>query len=98
MKPVNVIVKNTIKQIVIQTVYLIIVSVLNIIKDVLNTVVTQYASGSEIERLRGETSIIFTELLMRYNNSLHLITNGLMLIVFVYMIYSAYKYVVNTWV
>lgn len=98
MKPVNIIVKNTIKQIAVQTVYLIILSVLNIIKDVLNTVVTQYACGSEIERLKGETPVVLTELLMRYNNSLHLIANGLMLIVFVYMIYSAYKYVVNTWV
>ena len=73
-----------------------ILTLISIGKQVLNTIITQYGVTSEIQRLKGETPLAVVEVLQNHTNSLHLAANGLMLIVIILMAYSAFKYVKNT--
>ena len=75
-----------------------ILTLISIGKQVLNTIITQYGVTSEIQRLKGETPLAVVEVLQNHTNSLHLAANGLMLIVIILMAYSAYKYVKNTFI
>lgn len=88
--------KNSIKLVISETLYGLILSIITIGKNVLNTIIQQYGDTAEIQRLKGEGSLAWVEVLMNHNNSLHLIANGLILIVVILMVYSAYKYIQNT--
>ena len=87
---------NSIKLIITEIAYSLILTLISIGKQVLNTIITQYGVTSEIQRLKGETPLAAVEVLQNHTNSLHLAANGLMLIVIILMAYSAYKYVKNT--
>ena len=87
---------NSIKLIITEIAYSLILTLISIGKQVLNTIITQYGVTSEIQRLKGETPLAVVEVLQNHTNSLHLAANGLMLIVIILMAYSAYKYVKNT--
>jgi hypothetical protein len=89
-------VKNSIKLIITETLYGLILSIITTGKNVLNTVIAQYGNTSEIQRLKGESPLAWVEVLMEHNNSLHLAANGLMLIIIILMAYSLYKYIKNT--
>lgn len=91
------IVRNSIKLVISETLYSLVLTVISIGKNVLNTVIAQYGNTSEIQRLKGEAPLAWVEVLMSHNNSLHLAANGLMLIVIILMGYAAYKYVTNTY-
>jgi hypothetical protein len=91
------IVRNSIKLVITETFYGLILTIISIGKNVLNTVIAQYGNTSEIQRLKGETSLAWVEVLMNHNNSLHIAANGLILIVVILMFYAAYNYVVNTY-
>lgn len=87
---------NSIKLVITEIAYSLILTLISIGKQVLNTIITQYGVTSEIQRLKGETPLAVVEVLQNHTNSLHLAANGLMLIVIILMAYSAYKYVKNT--
>lgn len=87
---------NSIKLVITEVAYSLILTLISIGKQVLNTIITQYGVTSEIQRLKGETPLAVVEVLQNHTNSLHLAANGLMLIVIILMAYSAYKYVKNT--
>ena len=87
---------NSIKLVINEVAYGLILTLISIGKQVLNTIITQYGVTSEIQRLKGETPLAVVEVLQNYTNSLHLAANGLMLIVIILMAYSAYKYMKNT--
>lgn len=87
---------NSIKLVIIEVAYGLILTLISIGKQVLNTIITQYGVTSEIQRLKGETPLAVVEVLQNHTNSLHLAANGLMLIVIILMAYSTYKYVKNT--
>ena len=86
---------NSIKLVITEIAYGLILTLISIGKQVLNTIITQYGVTSEIQRLKGETPLAVVEVLQNHTNSLHLAANGLMLIVIILMAYSAYKYVKN---
>ena len=90
------IVKNSIKLVISETFYGLILALINLGKNVIRILIENEGANSEIQRLKGEGSIAWVETLMNYNNSLRLLGNGLMLIVIILMGYSAYKYITNT--
>ena len=91
------VVRNSIKLVITETLYGLILTIISIGKNVLNTVIAQYGNTSEIQRLKGETPLAWVEVLMNHNNSLHIAANGLILIVMILMFYAAYNYVANTY-
>ena len=91
------IVKNTIKFVFVEVCYGLILSVVALGQKIINTIVTQGATTSEVQRLKGETPLVVTEVLKNYNNSINLVTVGLCVVIVILMIYSAYKYVNKTY-
>lgn len=91
------IVKNSIKLVVVEILYSLILTIITTAKEILNTIIAQYGNTSEIQRLKGETPLVWVEVLMNHNNSFCLAANGLILIIAILMGYAAYKYVVNTY-
>lgn len=87
---------NSIKLIIIEIAYGLVLTFINVGKQVLDTIITQAGATSEIQRLKGETPLAVVEVLQNHTNSLHLAANGLTLIIIILMTYSAYKYVKNT--
>lgn len=92
------IVKNTIKFIFVEVCYGLIISLIGIGQKVVSTIATQGAASSEVQRLKGETTLAVTEVLKNYNNSINLVTCGLIAAVVILMAYSAYKYVDKTFI
>lgn len=91
------IIKNTIKLVLGETAYGLLISLICVVKNVIQTLAAQGAATSEIQRLKGEMPMAVSEILMRYNNSLHLISNCLIFIIVILMAYAVYNYIVNTY-
>lgn len=87
---------NSIKLVIIEIAYGLILTLINVGEQILNTIITQDGATSEIQRLKGETPLVVVEILQNHTNSPHLVANGLMLIVIILMVYSVYKYIKNT--
>lgn len=89
------IVKNVIKLVFVEMGWGLLLGLLSTFKKILETVVGQGAATAEIQRLNGEVPLVVTEALMNYNNNLHLISNGLIFVIIILMVYSAYKAVMK---
>lgn len=84
-----------VKLTIVEVLYGLLISFINIVKSMIEIAVSQTASNAEIARLKGEMPLVVTETISKYNNSLHLIANGFIFILVVLMIYECYKFYEN---
>lgn len=93
---VNKIVKNSVKLVLTETLYGLLLSLISFTRKILDVVIMQYGNTSEIQRLKGESSLTVSETLMNYNNVIHVIAIGFSIIIVILMSYSFYKFIINT--
>lgn len=91
MEKPNAYVSQIIKTVFIETGYAIVIAFISFCKGMLNTLVTQAASESEISRLNGQTPLALSESLIHYNNTLHFFANALIIVFIVLGVYTLYK-------
>mgnify|MGYP006385723773 CR=1 FL=1 len=87
---------NSIKLVIIEIAYGLILTLINVSRQVLDTIMSQSGATAEIQRLKGEMPLAVVEILQNHTNSLSLVANGFMLIIVILMVYSVYKYIKNT--
>ena len=87
---------NSIKLVITEIAYSLILTLINVSRQVLDTVMSQSGATAEIQRLKGEMPLAVVEILQNHTNSLSLVANGFMLIIVILMVYSVYKYIKNT--
>ena len=72
---------NSIKLVITEIAYGLILTLINVSRQVLDTVMSQSGATAEIQRLKGEMPLAVVEILQNHTNSLSLVANGFMLII-----------------